>query len=72
MREILKKHLKSTALIYIMIYLIATFVLWEFRNPFQWIIDIPTYDEKSRFAILFCYAFYTATSLVIISESKKK
>lgn len=47
-----------TLAIYIIIYLVGTFCLWEFRNPFQWIIDIPTYSNDSRFGILFGFVTY--------------
>lgn len=47
--------------IYVIVYFIKTFVEWEFKNPFKWIIDIPTYDNEIRGMILFFYTMgYTA------------
>lgn len=44
----LKTHLIITISIYFIIYVLFSFVLWEIRNPFQWIIDIPTQDYYYR------------------------
>lgn len=52
-----------------------TFVIWEFTNPFQWIVDIPTYDQNTRCMMCVFGVFY----LVIVyffchlyHESKSK
>lgn len=40
---------------YIIVYIISTFVNWEFKNPFQWIIDLPQYDTEIRLTIIFVF-----------------
>jgi hypothetical protein len=49
--------------------------MWEFKNPFQWIIDIPTYDEFARVLLLFYYLAYMLFTTKIVSvllESDEK
>lgn len=64
MKPITKKIIITGQLItlalYIIIYLIGTFCLWEFKNPFKWIIDMPTYSGDSRFGILVGFFMYYA------------
>jgi len=43
---------------YVVIYLIYSFTTWTIRNPLQWIIDIPTYENHERFGIFFGLFFY--------------
>lgn len=45
-------------LTYTVVYIVYTYVMWEFKNPFQWIIDIPTYDYERRGMLLFCAFLY--------------
>ncbi len=47
-----------TVMLYAFIYFIAVFVRWEFFNPVQCIIDLPTYDSSDRFCIIVLYLFY--------------
>ncbi len=51
-------NISVTIIIYSIVYLYNTFVIWQLKNPFQWIIDIPTYQNESRFFILFACIFY--------------
>jgi len=46
--------LKYNVITYVIAYLIKTFVIWEFTNPLQWIIDIPEYTDIFRGFMLFC------------------
>lgn len=44
--------------IYTVVYLLWSFVMWDFYNPIQWIIDIPTYNASERGEIVFWVFFY--------------
>lgn len=46
--------------LYILSYLIKTFVIWEFENPLKWVIDIPNYSNDTRAGILISYVFLQA------------
>ena len=59
------KASKYSLIIYVAIWIAACFIMWDFRGPFQPIIDIPKYDETSRFVILFFYFSYHLTFQVI-------
>jgi len=50
------------------IYLIKSFIIWELNNPFQWIIDIPTYSESDRFQILFSILMVIGIETFIAKE----
>ncbi len=58
-------HTTQSIIIYVIVYLIYTFSIWRFKNPFEWIIDMPTYRNEDRFAILFGILFYTTISIGI-------
>ena len=58
--------------IYLVVYTIWTFVMWEFRNPFQWIIDIPTYNYEHRGMGLFAFALYYFFLTLILSDKEKE
>lgn len=45
-------RLSINVLVYTLFYLVKAFVIWRFTNPFQWIIDMPTYTGEMRFGIL--------------------
>lgn len=47
-----------TALIYAILYLIISFVIWHFRNPFYWILNLKNFSHNERFLILFYLIFY--------------
>jgi hypothetical protein len=47
-----------TLCLYTIFYLFVSFIIFEFKNPFQWIVNIPIYNETNRFHILFSILFY--------------
>lgn len=49
---------------YTLVYLVKSFVIWEFTNPFQWIIDIPTYQPDTRGLILFAIALWQGIQIM--------
>jgi len=61
-KTIIKKYLLLNAIvtftIYTIVYLCKTFIIWDFTNPFKWILDIPYYTEETRMNILFFYICY--------------
>lgn len=65
-----KKQAIITLILYVIVYFIYTFVIWEFKNPLQWIIDIPTYTDDKRAMILFSYAIYHCMLFILIYERK--
>lgn len=56
--NIIKIQFLFTASLYLFIYLFRSFCVFEFTNPFQWIIDIPSYTKEDRGLILFGFIFY--------------
>jgi len=64
------RHIKTTFIIYCIVYFLTSFVLWELKNPFQWIIDLPTYDYYQRFTLLFMIILYNfLLRLILKSEN---
>lgn len=57
-----------TMSIYTFIYLCRTFILFEFTNPFQWIVDIPTYTSERRGELLFYFIVYYCTLYIVIYQ----
>ena len=53
MKKTILKQLKVIFIIYLIVYSGYTFSIFEFKNPFQWIIDIPSYSNGDRFFLLF-------------------
>ena len=51
-KDIIKTHLKLSTTAYIIIYLIWTFVDWDFYNPIEYIKNIPNYANDERRNIL--------------------
>ena len=51
-KDIIKTHLKISTTAYIIIYLIWTFVDWDFYNPIEYIKNIPNYSNEKRYNIL--------------------
>lgn len=76
MKDIFKTVFLFTSSLYTVVYMCVTFVIWEFRNPFQWIIDIPTYDLDGRGKVLCCVIFYYLLAFfyakIFIDMKKKK
>lgn len=69
--KVIKTHILQTIGIWIVWYFIWAFSIWEFYNPFQWIIDIPTYEWTNRFLILAYLFFYSAASILLWKEHYK-
>ena len=52
----MKKEIKQTLVLnwkinlslWFFLYVFKTVTIWKFTNPFQWIIDIPTYSNEDR------------------------
>jgi hypothetical protein len=70
LREALIRHFIFTISLYTFIYLFKVFTDFYFSNPFQWIIDIPTYKNEDRGFILFGFLTYQITSITIIYQIK--
>ncbi len=48
------------------VYLVKSFIVWNFTNPFRWIIDIPEYTCSTRALILFYVLFYQVFQFALI------
>ena len=55
-----------TICLYTLVYLCKTFIMFEFTNPFQWIIDIPIYTNTERGNILFYVLGYYSVLYIIL------
>lgn len=62
----------SSIIIYMLIYMIAVFIRWEFYNPIEWIIDMPNYMPSDRITILFSLICYQIMNLAIAFNILKK
>lgn len=74
MKKILKyllEYWKITAIVYTIVYILKSFIIWEFTNPIQWIINLPIYDEHTRFIILCFYILYNIVIGLIINAFSK-
>ena len=70
----LKVHLLCTLSIWALVTLCTSFVQWDWCNPFQWLIDMPTYTTTIRGHILmgiFVYEFIVAVITGMIHDNKK-
>ena len=68
-----KKLAKITICLYVISYLIYSFIVFEFNNPFKWIINIPNYDNDVRAIIIgYWILYYVVAYWVIYSEIKEK
>jgi hypothetical protein len=61
-----------TAIIYATVYLLKSFIIWKFTNPFLWIINLGYYSSEDRFFLLICFLFYYAILSIIIIENRKQ
>jgi hypothetical protein len=66
--RLLLTNLTFTLLLYTVVYLIKSFVIWEFTNPIQWIIDIPKCSNEDRFLGLCMFAFWQYLQIFVISN----
>jgi hypothetical protein len=69
MKKVLLYNFLLTLALYAIYYVCRTFVIWKFENPFQWIIDIPTYDYEGRLLILTCYLMYQGIQMFTIYQN---
>jgi len=72
MRSAIYLHFVITVILYTIVYMITCFVIWEWRNPFEWIIDIPDYKDEARFSILFMWVLYHGIVGRLVYEILKK
>lgn len=68
----LKYSILINTLVWTLCYLIKTFIIWSITNPFQWLIDIPTYSREERMLGLIVYLFYQFICISIISDKIDK
>jgi hypothetical protein len=64
------KHIGISVIVYIIIYLVRAFVIWDLINPFQWIIDIPIYSEDTRLSILGALIIYNYMLYLISTRNE--
>ncbi len=54
--------------IYTIVYLIKTFIIWKFTNPFLWIINIPSYPNEIRAGIIFSILIWQSFQIGILYD----
>lgn len=64
-KKVLKIMSLNTLVLYVLCYLIKTFVIWELTNPFQWILDLPVRDETYRVMTLLSIFAWTVFNAII-------
>jgi hypothetical protein len=69
--KILKQHITMTLILYVIVYFLYSFIVWEFKNPFEWIINMPIYESSSRFLILCAWVIYHSGSIFIFKYIKE-
>lgn len=69
MKKAFSRHVLQTILIYTFCYGIQTFTLWEVKNPFQWLIDLPTYERQDRFNLIVLFLIYNPVSVLLWKTS---
>lgn len=57
---------------YLFVYICITFGMWEFKNPFQWVIDLPTWRVDMRVGVLLGLIGWFAFIRVIAKDINKK
>lgn len=60
-KQLIKKIIKGqliTSLIYTIVYFIISFIIWDFYNPFYWMIHLNEAPPELRFTLLIGLAFY--------------
>jgi len=67
MKKVFLYHWLTTITLYTIVYLVRTFIIWEFNNPFAWIINMPNYDNETRGLGLFAIAMWQGFQLLIVS-----
>lgn len=60
-----------TCVIYTIAYLVRTFIMWEFTNPFSWIINLPEYSSCTRVMILIAFIFLYPIQLFLVYDILK-
>lgn len=65
--DIIKLNFKLNLIEYSIVYFIKTFIIWEFKNPFKWIMDIPTASPDVRAVILILVVSWQLIQLIVIS-----
>jgi hypothetical protein len=55
MKKAISIHMRIFWILYAVFYLIKTYMIWQFENPFKWFIDIPTYtvEERGNYLLVF-------------------
>lgn len=51
---------------YTFVYLVKSFCIWNFTNPFQWIIELPNYASEERFVILFFLVAWQVLQIILL------
>lgn len=71
LNKLIGYYIILTVSIYFCVYIVLSFCWWDFKNPFQWIINLPTYDFIDRFFIIFLLILYNVLANVIIRAKRK-
>lgn len=76
-KELIKLWLQGSGIFWIgytIVYLCKTFVVFEFTNPFQWVLDISSYDNMQRVNILMsyiCWLIFKCMGVFLAKINKK-
>ena len=70
MKKAIIIHTIQTLCLWVIIYLIRSFAIFELENPFKWIIDMPTYSINERSGILGCFLCYTFISCLHLQSKQ--
>ena len=58
MRERIIRHLRISSIITIVVYILSTFVFWDFINPIEVLSNLSDLKDVERFLVLTSYIIY--------------
>ena len=67
-------HILISISVYIILYSLYSFIIWELQNPFLWVLDLPNAENLERVVILMSvliYQFFMRFIAFIITETIK-
>jgi len=71
MKKVLTYHMATTSIVYIICYLIYSFITWEVVNPFQWVLDLPNEAMSHRAAVLMTFILWHMIGIGVWSVQPK-
>ncbi len=71
MKKLILLNFVTNVCVYLTVYLLKTLTIWEFTNPFNWMMNIPNWSPENRLMLPFGIFIWQFFQIKILKDDFK-